>query len=97
MADPRTGDPQIQVTQADQAPSGAEPAPPVEPNRAPAATDICATTAEGTPLAIDALAHATDPDGDSLRLLNATEPASRSTQVRTRKWVLAPSAAQNSS
>lgn len=37
-------------------------------NRAPVAVPLTAETTEGTPLVLDLLAHASDPDGDPLRL-----------------------------
>jgi Bacterial Ig domain/RTX calcium-binding nonapeptide repeat (4 copies) len=50
-------------------------------NRPPAAGDACAVTAEGTPIEVPVLAGASDPDGDPLRILSASEPASGEVEI----------------
>jgi hypothetical protein len=45
-------------------------------NSSPEAGDVCLVTAEGAAIEIPALASASDPDGDELRLLSVSDPAS---------------------
>jgi Bacterial Ig domain/RTX calcium-binding nonapeptide repeat (4 copies) len=68
MADEQSADQGVQLAQ-----TGA--------NRPPAAGDACAVTAEGTPIDIPVLADASDPDGDPLRILSASEPSSGQVEI----------------
>ncbi|WP_167853580.1 tandem-95 repeat protein [Roseovarius aestuariivivens] len=52
-------------------------------NDAPNAVDDAETTPQGTPVTILPLANDSDPDGDPLRIINATVPASQGTLVFT--------------
>src|SRR5919112_1144082 len=45
-------------------------------NSSPEAGDVCLVTAEGAAIEIPALASASDPDGDELRVLSVSDPAS---------------------
>jgi hypothetical protein len=74
MADPQSGDVQIDLAQAGDAPAG-QPAPSAAAaNRPPEAADVCVATAEHEAVGIDLFAHAHDPDGDSLQLVSTTQP-----------------------
>ena len=57
------------------------PPPPTDPT-APVATDDAATTAEDTFVDVDVLANDTDPNGDTLSVSAATDPAHGTTAVQ---------------
>ena len=45
-------------------------------NQPPVADDLCVVTAQGTPIEVSVMADASDPDGDPLRILSVSGPAS---------------------
>ncbi|MGH6901691.1 MAG: Ig-like domain-containing protein, partial [Geminicoccaceae bacterium] len=63
MATEQTADQAVQIAQG-----GA--------NRPPVADDLCVVTAQGAPIDLPVLANVSDPDGDPLRILSVSEPAS---------------------
>ena len=63
MVAEQSADPGMQVAQA-------------AANQPPVAGDLCVVTAQGTPIELSVLAGASDPDGDPLRILSVSGPAS---------------------
>ena len=63
MASEQSADQAVQVAQA-------------AANQPPVAGDLCVVTAQGTPIDLAVLAAASDPDGDPLRILAVSGPAS---------------------
>ncbi len=51
------------------------------PNTGPTANDDSDTTDEDTPITVDLTANDTDPDGDTLTMINATVPADQGTLI----------------
>ena len=68
MATEQSADQAVQIAQA-----GA--------NRPPVADDLCVVTAQGAPIDIPVLANVSDPDGDPLRILSVSEPASGTVDI----------------
>ena len=58
------------------------PPPPPVASGAPVAADDAATTAEGTPTDVAVLANDTDPNGDTLAVTAATDPAHGTTAIQ---------------
>ena len=78
MTEPKWG--AVELAQADAATGGSDAGAAAAANRAPQAADVCVVTAEGAPLEVAVLEHASDPDGDALAAARRprSRPAARS-------------------